>query len=85
MALAINTSSKERTNSTEPAAEESNIRDLVENCIQNDEVTPLLRLLLEAQAIPDTPSAIQGNATCMADTCLLARFHYMILDVTVPA
>ncbi len=39
----------------------SNIRDLVENCIQNDEITPLLRLVFEAQAIPDTLSAVSGG------------------------
>jgi hypothetical protein len=41
--------------------EENNIRDLVENCIHNDDITPLIRLVFEAQSIPSNPKDIQGN------------------------
>ena len=41
--------------------EENNIRDLVENCIHNDDITPLIRLVFEAQSIPSNPKEIQGK------------------------
>lgn len=35
-------------------------RDLVENCINNDDLAPLARLVFEAQAIPDDPATMLG-------------------------
>lgn len=40
--------------------EESNIRDLVENCVNNDDITPLVRLVFEAQSIATDPKDISG-------------------------
>lgn len=59
-ALYVNTS-RERDGGA-PAAEDTNIRDLVENCAHNDDITPLIRLMFEAQAVPESPTAIDGAA-----------------------
>jgi hypothetical protein len=39
----------------------SNIRSLVENCARNDDITPLVKLVFEAQALADAPSTIAGR------------------------
>lgn len=41
-------------------SEESNIRGLVETCAHNDDITPLVKLVFEAQALADTPPSIVG-------------------------
>lgn len=40
--------------------EESNIRGLVENCAHNDDITPLVKLLFEAQSLAESPATIAG-------------------------
>lgn len=49
-------------------SEESNIRGLVETCAHNDDITPLVKLVFEAQALADTPPSIAG--TLLAHTPL---------------
>lgn len=44
-------------------SEESNIRGLVESCAHNDDITPLIKLVFEAQALAETQPSIVG--TCM--------------------
>jgi hypothetical protein len=44
----------------EAGGEGGNIRGLVENCAHNDDITPLVRLLFEAQSLADSPSIIAG-------------------------
>jgi hypothetical protein len=51
----------------EAGGEEGNIRGLVENCAHNDDITPLVRLLFEAQSLVDSPSIIAGVCTCWCD------------------
>lgn len=48
----------------EAGGEEGNIRGLVENCAHNDDITPLVRLLFEAQSLADSPSIIAGACMC---------------------
>jgi hypothetical protein len=48
--------------------EESNIRDLVENCVNNDDITPLVRLVFEAQSIATDPKDISGAGLPAAPT-----------------
>jgi hypothetical protein len=48
----------------EAGGEEGNIRGLVENCAHNDDITPLVRLLFEAQSLADSPSTIAGACAC---------------------
>jgi len=43
-------------------SEESNIRGLVETCAHNDDITPLVKLVFEAQALADTPPSIAGTS-----------------------
>lgn len=45
------------------AGEEGNIRGLVENCAHNDDITPLVRLVFEAQSLAESPSTISGGCT----------------------
>jgi hypothetical protein len=54
----------------EAGGEEGNIRGLVENCAHNDDITPLVRLLFEAQSLADSPSIIAGVCTCGHCSCL---------------
>lgn len=56
-ALYVNTSREDGG----PAPEDTNIRDLVENCAHNDDITPLIRLVFEAQAVPESAEAIDGE------------------------
>jgi hypothetical protein len=44
-------------------AEESNIRGLVESCAHNDDITPLIKLVFEAQSLADTTPSIAGACT----------------------
>jgi len=60
MALYVNTAREGGA----PAPEDTNIRDLVENCAHNDDITPLIRLVFEAQAVPESPTIIDGEACC---------------------
>lgn len=41
-------------------AEESNIRGLVESCAHNDDITPLIKLVFEAQSVADSTPSILG-------------------------
>lgn len=41
--------------------EESNIRGLVENCAHNDDITPLVKLLFEAQSLAESPATVAGE------------------------
>eukprot|EP00878_Enallax_costatus_P009381 GHUV01009803.1.p1 GENE.GHUV01009803.1~~GHUV01009803.1.p1 ORF type:complete len:288 (+),score=116.50 GHUV01009803.1:305-1168(+) len=47
--------------------EESNIRGLVENCAHNDDITPLVRLLFEAQSLADSPATIAADGQQMVN------------------
>eukprot|EP00883_Tetradesmus_obliquus_P013560 jgi/Sobl393_1/6519/SZX69264.1 len=49
----------------EAGGEEGNIRGLVENCAHNDDITPLVRLLFEAQSLADSPSIITADGQQM--------------------
>ncbi|WIA12907.1 hypothetical protein OEZ85_006525 [Tetradesmus obliquus] len=49
----------------EAGGEEGNIRGLVENCAHNDDITPLVRLLFEAQSLADSPSIIAADGQQM--------------------
>lgn len=42
-------------------SEESNIRGLVETCAHNDDITPLVKLVFDAQALADSPPSIAGG------------------------
>jgi hypothetical protein len=57
-ALYVNTSREREGGGSAP--EEANIRELVEKCAHNDDITPLVRLMFEAQAVPDSPQSIDG-------------------------
>ncbi|GBF94883.1 hypothetical protein Rsub_08126 [Raphidocelis subcapitata] len=48
-----------------PAPEDSGIRDLVEGCAHADDITPLVRLLFEAQTVPESPTAVDADGQRM--------------------
>ncbi|KAF8067252.1 SEC15A [Scenedesmus sp. PABB004] len=46
-------------------SEEANIRPLVENCAHNDDITPLVRLVFEAQSLAESPDTIAADGQRM--------------------
>ncbi|KIY99260.1 hypothetical protein MNEG_8700 [Monoraphidium neglectum] len=72
-ALYVNTSREREGGGSAP--EEANIRELVEKCAHNDDITPLVRLMFEAQAVPDSPQSIDADGKQMVSiigSCLKA-------------
>eukprot|EP00775_Hariotina_reticulata_P012679 gene12679-12808_t len=62
----------------------SNIRSLVENCARNDDITPLVKLVFEAQALADAPSTIAADGQQMvAIICNALRAVAADQDVTI--
>jgi hypothetical protein len=66
-------------------AEEGNIRGLVESCAHNDDVTPLVKLVFEAQALADTTPSIVGKPHTSSSLCQHVSTLHTHLHTTLPA
>jgi hypothetical protein len=50
-------------------SEESNIKGLVESCAHNDDITPLVKLVFEAQSLADTTPSTVGTCRTPSSRC----------------
>ena len=55
----------------------NHLRSLVESCTHSDDITPLMRLVFEAQALGESPEAIRGAGPKRHYALLLVSCHHV--------